>query len=891
MAAKAHTSPPPSHRPRWRLASLCLPLSLLCFSCALLVGIASLRGQGPQHAASLPAGGRLLLAARLRLPSADDERDVAPEPSGPEVEGRRPALPSHGEFGSDSRSSAGRHEVQWHVREKETRARYDRLARDVAASLGLENHGQIGELTGTYLYSHPHTGLSGNARKTTHDALRQHRSVLWSVEQKGLRRVKRSLPFNDPKFPKQWHLRNTHTPGMDLNVTGVWERGVTGKGVVVAVVDDGVEHTLPDLQSNYCAEGSYDLTDGDQDPRPGTGDQESRHGTRCAGEIAAVANNSLCGVGAAYDSRVAGIRLLDGPLTDHMEATAFNTHYQLNHIYSCSWGPDDDGKTVDGPHVLGQSALQRGVVGGRRGFGTIFVVASGNGGRYQDNCNYDGYANSIYTITIGAVDENGGMPFYAEECAAMMGVTFSSGDVRQRSIVTCDITGGQGSGCTEGHTGTSAAAPLAAAILALALQARPCLTWRDAQHLIVYTSVMVDEYLSEWDENLAGFHHSHKYGFGVLNAWRLVNAAKVWETVPYLRSFTSELQTENKVIPPFPAVLSSSLHVSNLSVGDLVTLEHVALHVVISHELRGNLLIELTCPSGTTSTIATRRNLDRNKDYDWTFSTLRCWGEEASGTYTLQIQDVDGLVVHGMLNSWQLTLYGNSWTPQHIEQRKRVVARAMSGEFLNDSFSLPCDPGIEQPDSEPQFLDPNTLKILALLGCSASFWAMYYLLEVVVCYDPQGDTRSDAESGSSTRCTFAAVRQFLLLRCSRARSENHRDRHDQSEELIPLQLPLQSNGDHSLDAAADVCDVNSSGRRDGGEPDYSHFLDQVPLDERREQMPSDGTSDASPAPVVLNLLGLEVEPSESCAQLVASPRSTRRNSQGYTSVALEPPNP
>ena len=38
---------------------------------------------------------------------------------------------------------------------------------------------------------------------------------------------------------------------------------------------------------------------------------------------------------------------------------------------------------------------------GRHGYGNIFVVASGNGGRNDDDCNYDGYANSPYTVTIG----------------------------------------------------------------------------------------------------------------------------------------------------------------------------------------------------------------------------------------------------------------------------------------------------------------------------------------------------------------------------------------------------------------------------------------------------------------------------------------------------------
>lgn len=57
--------------------------------------------------------------------------------------------------------------------------------------------------------------------------------------------------------------------------------------------------------------------------------------------------------------------------------------------------------------------------------------------------------------------------------------------------VTTDWDLQKGTGCTEGHTGTSAAAPLAAGMIALMLQARPCLTWRDVQHLIVFTATQV----------------------------------------------------------------------------------------------------------------------------------------------------------------------------------------------------------------------------------------------------------------------------------------------------------------------------------------------------------------------------------------------------------------
>lgn len=57
--------------------------------------------------------------------------------------------------------------------------------------------------------------------------------------------------------------------------------------------------------------------------------------------------------------------------------------------------------------------------------------------------------------------------------------------------MTSDWSMQMGTGCTEGHTGTSAAAPLAAGMVALMLQVRPCLTWRDVQHIITFTATKV----------------------------------------------------------------------------------------------------------------------------------------------------------------------------------------------------------------------------------------------------------------------------------------------------------------------------------------------------------------------------------------------------------------
>lgn len=57
--------------------------------------------------------------------------------------------------------------------------------------------------------------------------------------------------------------------------------------------------------------------------------------------------------------------------------------------------------------------------------------------------------------------------------------------------VTTDWTKNGGTGCTESHSGTSAAAPIASSLIGLMLQARPCLTWRDVQYIIAVSAVKV----------------------------------------------------------------------------------------------------------------------------------------------------------------------------------------------------------------------------------------------------------------------------------------------------------------------------------------------------------------------------------------------------------------
>ncbi|KAA8590491.1 hypothetical protein FQN60_014425, partial [Etheostoma spectabile] len=159
------------------------------------------------------------------------------------------------------------------------------------------------------------------------------------------------------------------------------------------------------------------------------------HGTRCAGEVAAAADNGVCGVGVAYNAKIGGVRMLDGEVTDVVEAHSLSLNPQHIHIYSASWGPEDDGKSLDGPAKLAKEAFLQGITKGRDGQGSIFVWASGNGGREQDSCNCDGYTNSIYTLSISSTTQSGNVPWYSEPCSSTLATTFSSGNPGEKQIV------------------------------------------------------------------------------------------------------------------------------------------------------------------------------------------------------------------------------------------------------------------------------------------------------------------------------------------------------------------------------------------------------------------------------------------------------------------------
>ncbi|XP_051262848.1 proprotein convertase subtilisin/kexin type 4-like isoform X1 [Dicentrarchus labrax] len=516
--------------------------------------------------------------------------------------------------------------------------------------------------------------VTGPGHSSTHSSQRRESATDRQPEEN---KSDQSLTFNDPLWPMQWELfaqGEYNSSGFDLNVMPVWSNNITGNGVVVSIIDDGVDHANKDLKKNFEALASFDLCAShglSHDPMP-VRDEENSHGTRCAGEVAMEANNSYCGVGIAFNARIGGIRLLDGSVTDAMEATALTFNIHFIDIYVCSWGPRDDGAEMDGPHSLTERALRLGTHKGRGGKGSIFVWAAGNGGMQRDHCGADGYVNSIYNIAIGAVSQTGKPTYFGEPCPGVMAVTLTGAGVGgSLPLVTVTVTS-ISDGCVTHFPGTSSAAPIAAGILALVLEVNPNLTWRDVQHLIAETAKIPDPKEPGWNINGAGFHVHHRYGFGLLDAGLMVQQAVYFTSVAPQRKCTQEVTLDpTRVLSPGGLVSvniqSEACHGRS---NEINTLEHVQVRVSISTVCRGDLSISLASPAGTVSLLLDTRPNDASNAglKNWTLMTVHCWGEQPRGPWTLQVTDHKGTVrscmrpndeeASGALLSVTLILYG-----------------------------------------------------------------------------------------------------------------------------------------------------------------------------------------------------------------------------------------
>jgi subtilisin-like proprotein convertase family protein len=524
----------------------------------------------------------------------------------------------------------------------------------IAQKHGHELVGRVGMLENIYLFRKKPDTIHGLTHPHHEESLGN--TISWYERQIERQLYKRDTPTVnsdnvplDPLYGQQWHLHRVDAlNNAHINVEKAWKENITGNGVVIAVVDDGLEYTHPDLADNYHAPGSFDFNYNDPDPFPDASTDD--HGTSAAG-VAGARDNTKCGVGSAYRAKLSAIRLISKASTDSQEAGALNYKPQINHIYTNSWGPFDDARRKEGPGRLATLSLQNGIFEGRGGKGSIYVWAGGNGRRSGDNCNYDGWANSRYTISIGAVDTRGKQAWYSESCAMLVASAPSSGD--SKAITTSDLKGARGTSsedCTSSFGGTSAAAPLAAGVVALVLEANPSLTWRDVQGVLIESAAKNDPADTDWVTNGGGYRVNHKYGFGLIDAHAAVQRAKSWTNLPAFRNVTVR-QNVNEPIP------EGRFLTETINIDSNFVVEHVEVFFEALHRRIGDIVIHLQSPAGTTSILAEVHG-DTHTSYAWTFGSIRHWGENSQGAWTLNVKD-GKTGETGTWTRWSLAIYGH----------------------------------------------------------------------------------------------------------------------------------------------------------------------------------------------------------------------------------------
>lgn len=389
--------------------------------------------------------------------------------------------------------------------------------------------------------------------------------------------------FNDPDLKYQWHYDNqgnasiatTARKGADINVTDVWSELTCGDpSIIVAVVDEGVKHSHPDLKDNmWVNEGEiagngidddgngyvddvhgYNfVTDG---PVEWTADGNSGHGTHCAGTIAAVNNNGVGVAGVAGGSgsndgcRIMSCQIFSGREGGTVMQSVNAIKYAADmgaSIISCSFGytaafPSDNAyiksqgsAEIDAVHYF-EACRNNTVLDGN-----IAIFASGNDA--HDYAHYPGAFHDIISVTAFGPDN---LPThytnYGPGCniAAPGGEAYLPPWKSYKALVLSTVpselvTNGEASsskGNDYGYMqGTSMACPHVSGVVALALSYAKKIgkTFeRDRfKDMIITSANDMDQYLKgtksyvgRADLNLAPFYH--KLGTGSLDAWLLM---------------------------------------------------------------------------------------------------------------------------------------------------------------------------------------------------------------------------------------------------------------------------------------------------------------------------------------------------------------------------------
>jgi subtilisin family serine protease len=248
------------------------------------------------------------------------------------------------------------------------------------------------------------------------------------------------LAGSDPLLPYQWYIRNTGSgaalafssgtaaAGQDINLGAVT---LTGCGVKVAVVDQGLEIRHEDLRDNVVPGGSVDYSSTPLTTDPTNSSPYGDHGTSVAGIIAMRGGNGIGGRGVAGEASLVGYNLLGNngnnvSLANMLGALGGASYAADVAVFNESWGYDTAvpfpvDATLEGQYGYGVNTL-------RGGLGAIYVKAAGNGFRGFTDSSTGSAANCSASKAAGLTCQNVSMdPYNTLPTQLMLGAVTATG--------------------------------------------------------------------------------------------------------------------------------------------------------------------------------------------------------------------------------------------------------------------------------------------------------------------------------------------------------------------------------------------------------------------------------------------------------------------------------
>jgi hypothetical protein len=298
-------------------------------------------------------------------------------------------------------------------------------------------------------------------------------------------------------FPAQPDLGGNLWGLDNVNAPEVWAQGYTGEGIVVAVLDTGVDYSHPDLDDNIwvntgeiAGNGIDDDGNGYTDDYYGwdfvdfdnTPDDDDGHGTHVAGTIAGE-NDGIGITGVAFNAEIMPVRVIG----DWMEQDDYEFLRDLADgiIYAAENGADVinlslgyDPFWFPGGVLPSEADAVEDAIAYAASLGTVVVMAAGN--EYADEPGYPAIYAMDWGLAIGAVDEFNMMADFTNYAGTEELDYIVAPGVNVYSTVP-------GSGY-EIFNGTSMAAPHVAGIAALVMEANPDLSAADVEDILINTA-------------------------------------------------------------------------------------------------------------------------------------------------------------------------------------------------------------------------------------------------------------------------------------------------------------------------------------------------------------------------------------------------------------------